>query len=255
LRVTDFLGIEKVIETLSWLDANYGVLEKNDTMQAYGCLTAQETLHLLSNMANVGLTHDDGDYVHLTTTGKRTLLLLRALDGQDLAGVWRQLCVLYPSLHRYELVTEGMTRMFIDSLYSRPEAAHIFICSPWLDMDSSTRCVFVEAISRCEQATRRKPEILALTRPVTQTGNWPALADTVDWLMSLGIEVVFYPNLHSKLYIRQPGSAGTFSMAILGSQNLTKGRNIELGIQVVNDSEIIRKLTGYFFQLFATCTE
>lgn len=64
---------------------------------------------------------------------------------------------------------------------------------------------------------------------------------------------MLHEKLHTKLYIRDPGTAGGFSQAIFGSENLTSKRNIELGIRITNDTVIINKLITYFFDLYQEC--
>jgi hypothetical protein len=38
-------------------------------------------------------------------------------------------------------------------------------------------------------------------------------------------------------------------MAIVGSQNLTKSRYLELGVRINSDSQMIDRLIGYFLEL------
>jgi hypothetical protein len=49
--------------------------------------------------------------------------------------------------------------------------------------------------------------------------------------------------------------SGGYSMAILGSQNLTRSNYLELGIRINSDSQIINKLIAYFWELSYTCVE
>lgn len=58
-----------------------------------------------------------------------------------------------------------------------------------------------------------------------------------------------HERLHAKLYISEPGPYGGIHYAIFGSENLTGRRNIELGIKIENDNELLRNLTKFFREI------
>ena len=55
--------------------------------------------------------------------------------------------------------------------------------------------------------------------------------------------------VHSKLYIREPDSAGGLMLAIVGSQNLTRSRMLELGILIKGDDQVVNQLVRHFVDL------
>jgi hypothetical protein len=85
---------------------------------------------------------------------------------------------------------------------------------------------------------------------LVQTPRKPEMRKTIDFLASLGAQVVEKPALHSKLYMREPGPSGGLTLAIVGSENLTRPKWIELGIQIRNDSHIFSRLRSYFFDIY-----
>ena len=81
---------------------------------------------------------------------------------------------------------------------------------------------------------------------------------TLNILSSLGAEVKIYPKhpkLHVKLYIREPGPSGGTSIAAFGSENLTRSKNVELGIWITNDNEMIGNLIRNFFEIYNSAGE
>lgn len=85
---------------------------------------------------------------------------------------------------------------------------------------------------------------------LVQTPTLPDIKRGLDALKSLGAKVVEKRKLHSKLYMREPGPSGGLSLAIVGSENLTRPKWIELGIEIRNDSQILGQLRKYFFDVF-----
>jgi hypothetical protein len=85
---------------------------------------------------------------------------------------------------------------------------------------------------------------------LVKTPDLPEVKKTLDVLRSMGAQVVEKPRLHSKLYMREPGPSGGLSLAILGSENLTRPKWIELGIEIRNDSYILSRLRSYFFEVY-----
>ena len=92
----------------------------------------------------------------------------------------------------------------------------------------------------------RPPEILVLV----QSPKIPEVKKTLEILRTFGADIVEKVRLHSKLYMREPGPAGGLSLAIVGSENLTRPKWIELGIEIRNDSHVLSKLRSYFFDVF-----
>jgi hypothetical protein len=182
----------------------------------------------------------------LTTRAYRTLLFLSGALGAASSSVVDELRILEPSLQRYELVREGMTARFIKGLLTEPGFQRLYLCSPWINMLKEDLGRLATALANMNRSSRRHPEILVLVK----TPDLPEAKRTLRTLTSLGARVVEKPRLHSKLYMREPGPSGGLSLAIVGSENLTRPKWIELGIEIRNDDYIFSRLRNYFFEVY-----
>jgi hypothetical protein len=184
----------------------------------------------------------------LSTKAHRTLLFCSGALGTSSASVFDELRTIESTLHRYDLVREGMTSRFIKGLLTEPGFQRLYICSPWINLQKDDLGRLAMALDKARRTLARAPEILVLV----QTPKIPELRTTIDFLRQFGAEVVEKPRLHSKLYMREPGPSGGLSLAIVGSENLTRQKWIELGIEIRNDSHILSKLRSYFFDVFGS---
>ena len=182
----------------------------------------------------------------VSTHAYKTLLFVAGALGSSSEVIFDELRRLEPSLQRYELVREGMTSRFIKGLLTEPGFQRLYICSPWINLVKEDLGRLAMAIDKAVQHLARPPEILVLV----QTPKMPEVKRTLDILRSFGADVIEKPKLHSKLYMREPGPSGGLSLAIVGSENLTKPKWIELGIEIRNDSHILNRLRSYFFDVF-----
>lgn len=186
----------------------------------------------------------------LTTKAHRTLLFTSGALGSSSASIFDELRTIETTLHRYDLVREGMTSRFIKGLLSEPGFQRLYICSPWINLQNDDLGRLAMALDKAKRSLARAPEILVLV----QTPKIPELKKTLDILRGFGAEVIEKDRLHSKLYMREPGPSGGLSLAIVGSENLTRQKWIELGIEIRNDSHILSKLRSYFFDVFGSPT-
>jgi hypothetical protein len=186
------------------------------------------------------------DQFALTTSGIRATLLLEALNGGDLKDIFRRLSQLDSNLRMYELVREGMTEIFLRNINERPGFRRLYICSPWISFSRRHEELLTHAIHQVELTRGVQPEILIITRPGDDGVSIPT---SLDRLRALGASIFLNKRLHTKLYIREPDTSGGYSMAIVGSQNLTKSRYLELGVRINSDSQMIDRLIGYFLEL------
>ena len=182
----------------------------------------------------------------LTTKAHRTLLFSSGALGSSSASVFDELRTIETTLHRYDLVREGMTSRFIKGLLNEPGFQRLYICSPWINLQKDDLGRLAMALDNAKRTLVRPPQILVLV----QTPKMPEVKRTLELLRGLGAEVVEKDRLHSKLYMREPGPSGGLSLAIVGSENLTRQKWIELGIEIRNDSHILSKLRSYFFAVF-----
>lgn len=246
------------------IDGGYEFLRELEALSSRSSLSIDEASELMSDAGvddvHVALTDlleasvlgRIGDGIGITAFGIRTKLLLDAVNGHDLREVFGRLGHYDASLRMYELVREGMTGQFIANLHARPGFQRLYLCSPWISFDQRN----VERLTRAIERVGRfgeMPEIFVLTRPIEGTSDVPPAS--VEPLRDLGASVFLNRQLHTKLYIREPDASGGYSMAIVGSQNLTRSRYLELGIRINSDSKIINQLIAYFWDVTNQSTE
>lgn len=241
-----FSGAYEALLTLDRLTAATAV-QLNVAASALQGIEVEDTIHELST---AGLVRVVGENVNLTTLGVRTVTLLEALNGGDLWSAYKRLARIDQGLRRYELVRQGMTKVFLRSLIDRPGLGKLYICSPWISLDENDEKMLVEGVSYAKAAV--ESEILVITRPAAEGAELPPSART---FLELGGTVFLHPRLHTKLYIREPGIGGGFTMAIIGSQNLTSSKYLELGIRINGDTELIGQLIRYFIDLTSISKE
>jgi hypothetical protein len=207
---------------------------------------------LLAALVNTNLLVQGGQGFSITHLGRRTGLLLEALNGADLRDVWRRLGRLDPLLRNYELLRNNLTDEFLNSFTNRPSFGRIYICSPWISFTRRDEGLLAAAVQRAER--RGAPEILVVTRP-EKNGDGATVPAGGRFLQNLGATVFLNKGLHSKLYIREPDAGGGYLMAILGSQNLTRSTYLELGIKIHSDTTMIQNLITYFYDLTSQSDE
>ncbi len=182
----------------------------------------------------------------VSTRGHRTLLFTSGALGSPSESVIRELRTVERSLLQYELVREGMTSRFIKGLLQEPGFQRLYLCSPWINLQKDDLARLAVALDKATRALPRPPEVFVLA----QTPKTPEMRSALEKLRNLGAVVAEKSKLHSKLYMREPGPSGGLWLAIVGSENLTRQKWIELGIEIRNDSELLSRLRSYFFDLF-----
>ena len=152
----------------------------------------------------------------------------------------------------YELVREGMISKFFKSLVDNPRFGRLYFCSPWINPSETEAAILRYA---CLQTQRRgvQCDVLVITRPPEMMP--PGMEGGLDCFKDVGAKILFHPRLHSKLYIREPDANGGHSIAIVGSQNLTRSTHLELGIRINDDSRMIDELIRYFLHLAAQSSD
>lgn len=143
-----------------------------------------------------------------------------------------------------------MTQDFIRELYDRPDFHKLYLCSRWIHLEKRTKGRFAQAVHWATE--HNTVEIFIIHGPINRESERNVeMITTLDFLKSLGAEIVLNKRVHAKLYIREPGASGGLQTAIVGSENLTIPKYAELGLKITNDSEMINKLTGVFFEIYA----
>lgn len=234
-------------ETLRALEGSSQTLFSHDDMSGLMSGSGVENpIAAMGEFVASNLLSRDGDRFALTTWGIRAALLLEALNGGDLKDIYRRLSQLDSTLRTYELIREGMTEMFLRNINERPGFRRLYICSPWISFSRRHEELLTHAVHQVERTRGVLPEILIITRPGDDGISVPT---SLDRLRALGASIFLNKRLHTKLYIREPDTSGGYSMAIVGSQNLTKSRYLELGVRINSDSQMIDRLIGYFLEL------
>ena len=106
-------GVDLTLSELaSSYDAAYHRIQLENTLYGHGA-SAPHTL--LDRLINANLLEWIGNRLALSRSGRKTQLLLQAIEGGDLEGIYRRLQRIdgRPS---YELVREGMTEDFFAGL-------------------------------------------------------------------------------------------------------------------------------------------
>jgi hypothetical protein len=223
--------------------SSFSETEAEELMRGAGISDVQTTL---ADLVAANVLGRVGDGVGLTTFGMRTLALLDALNGGDVADAYARLARYDPSLRTYELVREGMTRQFLENLRARPGFRRLYLCSPWISFEPRDFELLRSAITQAARSGQ-PPELFVITRPIEGDRTRPPRA--ARDLQVLGATVFLHQQLHTKLYIREPGVSGGFAMAIMGSQNLTRSRYLELGIRINADNRLVDQLITYFWDI------
>lgn len=236
----------------TFLDKFYDAHRVLSSVEVSGLIKeAGITDRLFSDLSSVGLLEGTTSGFYISSLGEKVVLLLRAVnDKEDLTEVYRKLTYLYPGLKPYELITESITDFFINTLFSNPDFIRIYICSPWIRLEEEQLGKIKSSISKA-MSRYSTIQIFIVTLPLSRYNYPEGLTNGVIELKRLGVEVIVMTNakLHAKLYISEPGPHGGVHWAIFGSENLTGRKNIELGIKIENDNEILRRLTNFFLEI------
>lgn len=241
-------GVDPALRELaSSPDAGYHRIQLEDTLYAHGASAPDA---LLDRLINANLLQWIGDRLALSRNGRKTQLLVQALEGGDLADIYRRLQRIdgRPS---YELVREGMTEAFFAGLTrTAGRLGRLYLCSPWINASEPAIKHLQYAFLQRPTLPTPAPELLVVTRPPSNDPN-PSLAA----FRGLGARIFYQPRLHSKLYIREPDQSGGTLLAVVGSQNLTRSRYLELGIRIAGDDQLVHQLIRYFMDLTSMSSE
>jgi hypothetical protein len=233
----ELIGTQGCSNVLTLIASHQGPVTRTDVDSWTG---ADSTDHL-NRLRLSGSVTTDRDSIFLTRAGGMHALLVKALNGAPIDPILRELARRYGT-SKYQLIEDNMAREFLRRVQARPGFGSLYICSPWIGFDEES-----EALIRSIAQDERNGGTLTvnvLTRPKQAQGG-------IEILRSLGATISFRSSLHTKLFIREPGKSGGTSLAILGSQNLTRSTYDELGIAVVNDGVVNARLIAYFKQIAA----
>ena len=249
-QLNETLGRAGAFCVLSRLErSTQSLVKRTDVQSLMTTCNVQEPEDLLEDLIATGMLHRASDAFYISRLGVRTAILLRAVNGGELSDTFRQLSRIDSTLGAYELVRDKMTTVFIRSLTSRPGIGALYFCSPWINVTEKD-------FEHIRRSVDREPsgavDVFVVTRPDPVTNDVP---DGAKPFREIGADIFLHPRLHTKLYIREPGLEGGHAMAIIGSENLTRSRYLELGIKVNGDTAMIQQLVRYFFELTNRSTE
>lgn len=240
-----------IFESLRTLDrSGTSVSSRNQIVEIMATSGVADPVVAFDSLVEHGLFQPIGSGYGLSNFGARSTILLEALNGGDIGQAYRRLRAVDPSVQSYELVREGMTDSFLENVRERPGFTRLYLCSPWIRLSGRNLESLRDALRQAE-ARGDRPELLVMTRP--EKGGKPPAG--IGPLTELGATVFLNHRLHTKLYIREPGTKGTYAMAIVGSENLTLSTHLELGIRVNADSSMISNLIRYFWAMSNDSTE
>lgn len=244
-------GAADALATLMGTDATS--YDRGELKKLFADAGVNDPTDLINDFVSEQLLEYRGRGIALSSQGERTALLVEALNGGDIEDIFQRLRALGSITSRYELVRHGMTTLFVKSLAERPDFRRLYICSPWIHPSEQEVAYLRHACIKAEDGCGSQPELYVIARP---TDRMPA--DAEDGLLDfreLGARIFLHPRVHTKLYIREPHVRGTTLMAIIGSQNLTRSQNLELGIKINGDSSLIGQLIRYFYDLMSWSQE
>ena len=242
-------GVDPTLRELAAApDAAYSRVYLEDALYGHGASVPHS---LLDRLINANLVQWIGDRLAISRNGRKTQLMVQAIEGGDLAGIYRRLQRIdgRPS---YELVREGMTEAFFAGLtQTSGRLGTLYLCSPWINASERAIQNLQYSFLQRPKRTTHDPELLVLTRPPSDDDA----PSSLDPFRSLGARIFYQPRLHSKLYIREPDQSGGTLQAVVGSQNLTRSRYLELGIRIAGDDQLVRQLIRYFMELTNVSSE
>ncbi len=254
VQVRELLARNDVVNCLQHLaDAPETALHRKDLEDRVLELGVNRPSEMVDLFIDTGLVVPYGERLGISIAGHRTNLLIRALEGADIEDTYRRLRQLSGHPEMYELVREGMTTTFIRSLIDRPGFRRLYICSPWVNPSDKDAAVLKYAFLTALRRNEDTPELLVVTRPPDLTP--PETRNGLKPFRDVGAQVFFNARLHSKLYIREPDRRGGLAMGIVGSQNLTRSTNLELGIRINGDTRLVDQLIRYFLEITSQSSE
>jgi len=204
--------------------------------------------NVAEDLLNNGLLARDAEKVLMTTLGQKSTLLLRAINDRDELGqTFQKLGNLFPYLQRFHLIEGNVTEYVVEAINTRRDFIRLYICSPWIRL-KEPHLQRLKAAVMASKYYYPQLQILVITLPLDRYKDANAFA-TLRELRSMGATIMTHRKLHAKLYISEPGPRGGSFYAVFGSENLTGANNIELGLKVENDNEMLTRLRDFFLEI------
>jgi len=248
-----------MIATRLQLLANDGAAKACRVIDHRGSLPTRElTAHIndaisvdefLRLIISFGLVSHSNEIVSATREMRRSLVLADAVDGGDLDSCINTLRQIYPALDKISIVRKHMTRTFLKMLFEERAMGQVSICSPWINLSTNEQRHLKWLTSESARLGESGSLTVVTRAPTGAPVSRAPLDASIAFLKEIGAEVIFNNNVHAKVYIRIPGLSGGAEFAVIGSENLTIPKYLELGLLIRNDSSLINNLVGAFFEI------
>ena len=235
---------ETLVELMKPSEAGFDRNHLENLFQDHG---AKSPVQLFDRLLHSNVLQTIGQRFGLSAHGRKLSLLISAINGADAEDIFFRLRRIDGQRPAYELVRQGMTKAFFDSLLERPRFGALYVCSPWINPTDADCKKLNYAMTVEEKRTGVRPRLHVVTRP--PAGQPHGTEKGLDCFREVGATVYYHKRLHSKLYIREPSLDGGLLLAIVGSENLTRSNLLELGILVNGDDRIVNQLIRHFTDL------
>lgn len=237
-----FVASDAVAEILAFLEGNRGSFEEGVATHA----SSDRVAYFVDGFRRFNLVIPPDNII--SVRGRVCHYCTEGVEGANLLDVIDRLRELDPASSRVTVVREGMTTHFVQMIGRMAPVRRMMICSPWISLDRDRFHQLVHGVELSKRMTGFYPEISVVTRPVSdQPGGTET--DTLAYLRRTNSVIKYHGSLHSKLYIVESGSSPPQRMAFVGSENFTKVRYQEVGLQINNDHQLIDDLLRYFLRI------
>ena len=251
LQVLATPGVDRTLTFL--MSSSVSAFERSDLENMFLDYGAHAPGELFDHLLDGNIIQAIGTRFALSQNGRKTSLLMQAINGADLNEIYQRIRRVDGDEAAYQLVREGMTSIFFNSLSESPGVGTLYICSPWINPTEKQERRLMYAALMQEKRTGTIPDILIVTRPAKSQP--PGTENGLETFRKLKAKIYYNKRVHSKLYIREPDFSGGAMLAIVGSQNLTRSRMLELGILIRGDDQVINQLVRHFVDLTNASTE
>lgn len=254
LEIISRPGIDRFLRSLiNSSEAAFARIELENNLADAGAASPRTTV---DDLIAANLIQQMGARFGISRYGHRTALLIEAMNGGNIDDLVRRLRRLDGVAERYEIVRQGMTTRFLSTFVERPYFGALYICSPWINLNERETSLIRYGVLQSEKRTGSRPDIHVITRPLEDLPEQIRVSGIgMKPLIEMGAHIYFLKSVHSKLYIREPDANGGYSLALVGSENLTQSNYLELGIQINGDGRLISQLIAHFYELTSYTSE
>ena len=245
LQVLAESGVDETLDEL--MKSSEAVFERNELENLFQDHGATSPSELIDSLLHSNVLQAIGQRFGLSDNGRKLSLLISAIDGANIEDVFRRLRRIDGHRLAYELVRQGMTNIFFDTLITNPGFSALYVCSPWINPTDKDIARLKYAMIHQERRNGERPELLVITRPPEIQP--PGIESGLASFRELSARIYYHKRLHSKLYIREPDPSGGVLLAMVGSENLTRSNYLELGIMINGDDQIVNQLIRHFVEL------